>query len=286
VTRRTLALALVAPAVVAAVGFAAGQKVPHFERSEGVSAVAATSTAPTSPVRPGDTSDGAAAAPPQVSMGPPEAPADTGGITRSDPSGDAPTDTASGASGGAMRSPGTTDDATGPVIISAEGFHVAPGGTAGGTGPRWRYTVEVEPATGLDLAEVARQVTRSLHDPRSWTRNRTLEQVDDPTAARIRLVVATPDTVDRLCAQVGLRTVGIFSCWNGQFAALNAWRWEEGAAGFSDLDAYRTYLVNHEFGHGLGYGHVGCPSRGAPAPVMMQQSKGLAGCQPNGWPYP
>lgn len=173
-----------------------------------------------------------------------------------------------------------------PIMVSDEGFLIAPGGLVSGSGPRWRYTVEVEPETGFDLDEVALQVEAALHDDRSWVATRTLEQVDDPAAARIRVVLATPDTVDRLCAQVGLRTVGIYSCWNGRFAALNAWRWEVGAEGFDDMLTYRRYLVNHEFGHGLGYGHVGCPSPGASAPVMMQQSKTLDGCTANGWPYP
>ena len=67
---------------------------------------------------------------------------------------------------------------------------------------------------------------------------------------------------------------------------LNVRRWDHGAADFSDLGTYRTYLVNHEVGHGLGRGHVGCPASGAPAPVMMQQTKSTGACVPNGWPYP
>ena len=39
-----------------------------------------------------------------------------------------------------------------------------------------------------------------------------------------------------------------------------------------DLDAYRSYAVNHEVGHALGMRHQPCPASGAPAPVMMQQS--------------
>lgn len=175
------------------------------------------------------------------------------------------------------------------VDRTEDGFVVAAvpeaGGVAG-SGPRWRYTIEVDPAAGLDADDVARQVRTALQDGRSWSRDRTLEQVDDPARARIRIVVAAPDTVDVLCARAGLRTVGIYSCWNGRFAALNARRWEVGAEGFDDISRYRTYLINHEFGHGLGYGHVGCPSSGATAPVMMQQSKGLAGCLANGWPHP
>jgi len=255
--RRTVLLVLALPTFLLGVGLVDGVG----ETGEtGASPLTADTRAPV------DTSDGAGpAVPPGPSLGPGSAP---GTVTGS---------TAVG-----------QDDATtsAPALRSPEGFLIASGGTVTGSGPRWRYTVEVEPATGLDLDAVAAEVVRALTDPRSWVRTRTLEQVDDPASARIRLVVATPDTVDRLCAQVGLRTNSIFSCWNGRFAALNAWRWEAGATGFDDLDVYRAYLVNHEFGHGLGYGHVGCPSPGDPAPVMMQQSKALDGCTPNGWPYP
>jgi hypothetical protein len=164
---------------------------------------------------------------------------------------------------------------------------VAPGAAVAGSGPTHRYSVEVEPALGLDIDLVRSIVEEALHDvERSWARTRTLQRVDDPQAARIRVVLASPETVDAICATVGLNTAGIFSCWTGRIAALNAWRWEVGAAGFPDVESYRTYLINHEFGHALGYGHLGCPAAGSLAPVMMQQSKGLAGCTANGWPYP
>lgn len=164
---------------------------------------------------------------------------------------------------------------------------VAPGAAVAGSGPTHRYSVEVEPALGFDVDLVRSIVEEALHDvERSWARTRTLQRVDDPQAARIRVVLASPETVDAICATVGLNTAGIFSCWTGRIAALNAWRWEVGAAGFPDVASYRTYLINHEFGHALGYGHLGCTAAGSLAPVMMQQSKGLSGCTANGWPYP
>lgn len=50
------------------------------------------------------------------------------------------------------------------------------------------------------------------------------------------------------------------------------------------LRGYRHLVVNHETGHWLGLGHRGCPRRGAPAPVMQTQSKGLHGCRINPFP--
>ncbi|MEE8603416.1 DUF3152 domain-containing protein [Euzebya tangerina] len=177
-------------------------------------------------------------------------------------------------------------------VTSAEGFQVAGGtgpvvGTGGGL---VRYTVEIEPATGLDLGAVAAEAESILSEPnRGWTARGgwTFQRVGDPAQANIRVVVARPSTVDGFCGRVGLNTGGRLSCWDGRRAMLNLDRWNTGVAPFhTDLTVYRQYLVNHEFGHGLGFGHVTCPQAGTLAPVMSQQSKGLQGCVANGWPYP
>ncbi|MGF1647895.1 MAG: DUF3152 domain-containing protein [Kineosporiaceae bacterium] len=172
------------------------------------------------------------------------------------------------------------------VPRSASGsFVVAGGGTepVGEGGTSLRYTVEVEDGLPFDPMTVAAEVDAVLGDERSWIGlgRWTLHRVEGGGDARILL--ASPDTVDRLCAP--LRTAGTFSCRNGPLVVLNALRWAGGADSWGDdLPGYRAYLVNHEFGHFLGYGHVGCPGAGEPAPVMMQQTRSVEACVPNAWP--
>lgn len=174
---------------------------------------------------------------------------------------------------------------------SREGFTVAGGSgpVVGDGGPVRTYTVEVEPATGRRLDEVLPVVVVALQDPdHGWAAGgqQRLQRVDEPDDADIRVVLATPGTVDGSCRRVGKNTAGIYSCWDGARAMLNLYRWDRGASDFDDLGVYRRYLVNHEVGHGLGRAHVGCPVPGAPAPIMMQQTKTVGDCVPNGWPHP
>lgn len=165
-------------------------------------------------------------------------------------------------------------------------FIVAAGACDGATDGVLTYTVEVEPETGYVPDEIGTFVDATLHDSRSWSRLRRLERTCTASHARIRIVLATPATVDTLCARAGLRTAGTLSCYNGRVVALNAWRWENGARGFATRSEYRAYLVNHEVGHALGHTHRPCAAAGQLAPVMLQQSKRLDGCLANPWPYP
>lgn len=156
-----------------------------------------------------------------------------------------------------------------------------------GEGRVIRYSVRVEKDLAINADQVAREVQRVLDDPRSWRgrEEARFQLVSDPADARLQVYLVTPGTTDRLCAP--WRTRGEVSCQNGNRVVLNARRWVRGARSYgSDLAGYHRYLVNHEFGHALGYRHVACPDSGREAPVMMQQTKGLDGCRANPWPAP
>ena len=72
-----------------------------------------------------------------------------------------------------------------------------------------------------------------------------------------------------------------YTLGTGGRAVVNAARWLTGADAYpGPLPAYRQYLVNHEVGHLFGRGHESCPGAGQPAPVMMQQTKGVGACTP------
>jgi hypothetical protein len=148
-----------------------------------------------------------------------------------------------------------------------------------------RYDVRVEDGLSIDPDKAAALIQSVLDDPRSWrgTRRWRFELVPVGQTATLHAFIVTPNTTDELCAPYLTR--GEVSCQNGNRVVLNAKRWLLGVDAYgSDLTNYRRYLVNHEFGHAIGKHHVGCPGAGRPAPVMMQQTKGLGACRKNPWP--
>lgn len=175
------------------------------------------------------------------------------------------------------------------VRETSEGFRYAVGTSPvyGTSGTLHTYSVEVQRGTNFDANRFTNHVDMYLGHDRGWSRGPNVRfQRVPPSRARIRVLLAHPNTVDRYCAGVA-NTAGYLSCWNGRFVMVNADRWHHNAAQFDGtLWQYRGYLLNHEVGHALGHRHRSCPGSGRPAPVMMQQSKGTGACRPNPWPYP
>lgn len=165
-------------------------------------------------------------------------------------------------------------------------LQLVPGSSApiGGTSVK-TFSVEMEAGLGLDGACLAYQVESVLGDPRSWIHVGSLAWKRVDSNPDLRIIFSSPALTDQMCAP--LKTAGIYSCRNGSRVMLNSYRWRSGTPEYvTNLNEYRTYQINHEVGHYLGYGHTSCPGSGKVAPVMMQQTKGLDGCTMNGWPFP
>ena len=146
------------------------------------------------------------------------------------------------------------------------------------------FSLKIDSTLGLKVDCIGNLITSILNDTRGWVKVTEKEfQLVEGTEREFEFIFASPEKTDELCYP--LETNGIYSCRNEDQIIINFFRWVNGAIDFgSDLETYRLYLINHEVGHILGWGHVGCPKEGALAPVMMQQSKSTMGCRPYGWP--
>lgn len=208
--------------------------------------------------------------------------------------------------------PAGTLPAGGPYTEKGrEVYHVVPGaGRQVGTGGEvYTYTVEVE--NGINAQDFggdrsfAKMVDATLANPRSWIGDGKVSfRRIDSGEPDLRITLASPATTRELCGyQIQLET----SCFYPpeERVTLNEARWVRGAISYQGDDLlYRQYLINHETGHGIGYeAHEPCKENGALAPVMMQQSFGVANseimaldpdmqanrsyvCKPNPWPFP
>ena len=154
--------------------------------------------------------------------------------------------------------------------------------------PMIEFSIDIDEesfAGQLTEAEFQTFVVETLRDERSWvSRGAGFRLVDD--GGLFTMTVATPARTDDLCWP--LQTNGRYSCARNGWIVFNSDRWFGATDSWpADLETYRRYLVNHEVGHYiLGAGHPGCPGAGQLAPIMMQQTKGLDGCKPNGWVDP
>ena len=142
------------------------------------------------------------------------------------------------------------------------------------------------PSTAAEFGSIVRSI---ICDKRSWIGSGEVRFRYDPNGSML-IGLRTPDNAERRCyALIRLSVNRFYSCGTPQEVVINSDRWFKNSPYWpGPLEKYRQMLTNHEVGHGLLLHHTECPRDGAPAPVMMQQSKGMNlngnRCEPNPWP--
>jgi uncharacterized protein DUF3152 len=165
-----------------------------------------------------------------------------------------------------------------------------PSPTCGSSGARVvRFRVLVERGLPMTPTTFVSELRKVLCDERSWIGSGEVRFRYDPNGPLLIGLRTADSTEDRCMALIGLSVNHYYSCATRAEVVLNADRWFHGSRFWpGPVPVYRAMLINHEVGHALGQRHRPCPKEGNPAPVMMQQSKGLTTgdntCKPNPWP--
>jgi hypothetical protein len=145
------------------------------------------------------------------------------------------------------------------------------------------YRIETRGTITASMRTFRRQVAQTFADPRGW-RSAGVGFRRVATGGDFPVVLAEASTVPSFSPVCSAQ----WSCRVGRYVIINQLRWRTASPSWNrankSLRTYRHMVVNHETGHWLGHGHLGCGGAGRLAPVMMQQSKGLDGCQHNPWP--
>jgi hypothetical protein len=208
-------------------------------------------------------------------------------------------------SGAGNTGPNAGANSTSPVFSLTGNFPASGPGTftfgntqgkvLGTAGTLRRFRVGIESGVPESVTAFADKIDQTLGDPRSWIAGRQLrfQRVPDGSSFDFTIYLATGQTAQQMCIQGGvditLKGVPFTSCRAPGKVILNLNRWRLSVPDYINarisLEDYRQYVINHEVGHELGYGHVLCPGKGMPAPTMEQQTLGLQGCTANSWPY-
>ena len=139
---------------------------------------------------------------------------------------------------------------------------------------------------GFTLSEV-RLIESVLQDPRSWgAKFRQVSEFTDPKFIDIEIYKLPNKHISSLFpTQNHLHGLSVTDSRTSPIKIyFSAENWADGGkSGFTSIIDYRTYVINHEFGHALGYGHAKCPKAGGPAHIMQQQTLGTGDCYPYPW---
>jgi hypothetical protein len=176
------------------------------------------------------------------------------------------------------------EPSVGPTPIPDVTAPASAGSEASTQSRTYTYSLATRGTITTDTQYFALHVAQTLNDPRGWSLGGAIEFRQVSGGGDFTVYLAEAATLPSF----GHPCSSMWSCRVGRNVIINQTRWQQAtdswrAAGAS-LDSYRHYVVNHETGHWLGFGHAGCPGSGQAAPVMQQQSKGLNGCRHNTWP--
>lgn len=145
------------------------------------------------------------------------------------------------------------------------------------------YRIAFRGTITADTSTFGVLTAQSFADPRGW-RAAGVAFRRVRTGGDFTLWLSSADAVPSF----GPPCDSTWSCRTGRNVIINQTRWLHASPAWNRqglaLRDYRHMVLNHETGHWLGHRHRSCPAPGAPAPVMMQQSKGLQGCRFNPFP--
>ena len=127
------------------------------------------------------------------------------------------------------------------------------------------------------------EMNKYLLDERGWkSKGYTFNQVDNINDANIQVYFKTNDELKKIVNyNKNLINLSITDyTTNPTSIYFNLQNWnnppKEFKTKYNRLENYRAYLVQHEFGHAIGFGHSSRPYKDKEmknCPVMLQQSK-------------
>lgn len=139
-----------------------------------------------------------------------------------------------------------------------------------------RYKVVIHDNIKRSLKNFKKQIHDILTDKRSWK----VKFIQDDINYDFQIILSPATKIGRICKFKGLSCTDMLT----NIIYINNYRWTKGSkASKLSLKDYRIYLINHEVGHVLGFGHLE-PIKGKKVPVMNQQTLGLKGGLPWMWP--